>query len=50
MDTPVAERLRLTEIFLSVQGESRSVGWPTVSSVARSVTRTSKTRVVVPGT
>jgi 7-carboxy-7-deazaguanine synthase len=29
---PVAngERLRLTEIFLSLQGESRSVGWPTV--------------------
>ena len=25
-----AERLRLTEIFLSVQGEARSVGWPTV--------------------
>ena len=25
-----ADRLRLTEIFLSVQGESRSVGWPTV--------------------
>jgi 7-carboxy-7-deazaguanine synthase len=25
-----AERLRLTEIFLSLQGESRSVGWPTV--------------------
>jgi 7-carboxy-7-deazaguanine synthase len=31
MDTPlVADRLRLTEIFLSLQGESRSVGWPTV--------------------
>lgn len=30
MDTPAADRLRLTEIFLSVQGESRSVGWPTV--------------------
>lgn len=30
MQTPAAERLRLTEIFLSVQGESRSVGWPTV--------------------
>jgi 7-carboxy-7-deazaguanine synthase len=30
--SPVAngERLRLTEIFLSLQGESRSVGWPTV--------------------
>ena len=25
-----AERLRLTEVFLSLQGESRSVGWPTV--------------------
>ncbi len=25
-----AERLKLTEIFLSLQGESRSVGWPTV--------------------
>ena len=24
------ERLRITEIFLSLQGESRSVGWPTV--------------------
>ena len=30
MDTPAADRLRLTEVFLSVQGESRSVGWPTV--------------------
>jgi len=30
METPVNERLRLTEIFLSVQGEARSVGWPTV--------------------
>ena len=29
-DTPAAERLRLTEIFLSVQGEARAVGWPTV--------------------
>ncbi len=28
--TPQAERLRITEIFLSLQGESRSVGWPTV--------------------
>jgi 7-carboxy-7-deazaguanine synthase len=27
---PAADRLRLTEIFLSVQGEARSVGWPTV--------------------
>jgi len=25
-----SERLRITEIFLSLQGESRSVGWPTV--------------------
>jgi 7-carboxy-7-deazaguanine synthase len=25
-----AERLRLSEIFLSLQGEARSVGWPTV--------------------
>jgi len=25
-----AERLKVTEIFLSLQGESRSVGWPTV--------------------
>ncbi|GAB3745009.1 7-carboxy-7-deazaguanine synthase QueE [Lysobacter olei] len=24
------ERLRLTEIFLSLQGESRTIGWPTV--------------------
>ena len=29
-DAPAAERLRLTEIFLSVQGEARAVGWPTV--------------------
>jgi 7-carboxy-7-deazaguanine synthase len=29
-ETRAAERLRLTEIFLSVQGESRSAGWPTV--------------------
>jgi 7-carboxy-7-deazaguanine synthase len=28
--TPAPERLRLTEIFLSVQGEARDVGWPTV--------------------
>ncbi|WP_018955052.1 7-carboxy-7-deazaguanine synthase QueE [Thioalkalivibrio sulfidiphilus] len=27
---PQSERLRITEIFLSLQGESRSVGWPTV--------------------
>ena len=25
-----ADRLRITEIFCSLQGESRSVGWPTV--------------------
>ena len=31
MDAPSKpDRLRLTEIFLSLQGESRSVGWPTV--------------------
>ena len=36
MDTPLtetataADRLRITEIFLSLQGESRSAGWPTV--------------------
>ena len=30
MDTPAPERLRLTEIFLSLQGEARAVGWPTV--------------------
>ena len=35
MDTAVrttkpAERVRITEIFHSLQGESRSVGWPTV--------------------
>ena len=29
-DVAAPERLRLTEIFLSVQGEARSVGWPTV--------------------
>jgi 7-carboxy-7-deazaguanine synthase len=28
--TAAPERLRLTEIFLSVQGEARDVGWPTV--------------------
>ena len=28
--TSAPERLRLTEIFLSVQGEARDVGWPTV--------------------
>src|SRR3546814_17283051 len=26
----IASRLKITEIFLSVQGESSSVGWPTV--------------------
>ena len=30
MEVASPDRLRLTEIFLSVQGESRSVGWPTV--------------------
>jgi len=30
MQVANADRLRLTEIFLSLQGESRSVGWPTV--------------------
>ena len=29
-DTPATDRLRLTEIFCSLQGEARSVGWPTV--------------------
>ena len=29
-DLPAAERLRVTEIFLSLQGEAQSVGWPTV--------------------
>ena len=27
---PAADRLRLTEIFVSVQGEARAAGWPTV--------------------
>lgn len=27
---PAAERLRITEIFLSIQGEANTVGWPTV--------------------
>ena len=27
---PVAERLRITEIFHSVQGEADAIGWPTV--------------------
>ncbi len=30
IDTPVSDRLRLTEIFHSLQGEAASVGWPTV--------------------
>lgn len=30
MEVVAQERLKLTEIFLSVQGEARSVGWPTV--------------------
>lgn len=30
MDAALAPRLRVTEIFLSVQGESSLVGWPTV--------------------
>jgi len=29
-DLPPAGRLRVTEVFLSIQGESASVGWPTV--------------------
>ena len=27
---PVADRLRITEIFCSLQGEARAAGWPTV--------------------
>lgn len=30
IDQPTQDRLRLTEIFHSLQGEARSVGWPTV--------------------
>ncbi|MGH8108839.1 MAG: 7-carboxy-7-deazaguanine synthase QueE [Arenimonas sp.] len=30
MEAGTQDRLKLTEIFLSVQGEARSVGWPTV--------------------
>jgi 7-carboxy-7-deazaguanine synthase len=30
MPADATDRLRLTEIFLSLQGEARSVGWPTV--------------------
>ena len=29
-ELPTAERLRITEIFHSIQGEADSVGWPTV--------------------
>lgn len=29
-DLPRSERLRITEIFLSLQGEAASVGWPSV--------------------
>ena len=29
-DLPAAERLRITEIFHSIQGEADNVGWPTV--------------------
>lgn len=29
-DLAIASRLRITEIFYSLQGEARSVGWPTV--------------------
>ena len=29
-DLPKAERLRVTEIFHSIQGEADSVGWPTI--------------------
>lgn len=28
-DQPELERLRITEVFLSLQGEARDVGWPT---------------------
>lgn len=30
VDTAAAQRLRITEIFHSLQGETRTVGWPTV--------------------
>lgn len=30
VQSPVTERLRITEIFYSLQGEGRTVGWPTV--------------------
>ena len=29
-DAPPADRLKITEIFLSLQGEARDAGWPTV--------------------
>ncbi len=29
-DLPIAARVKITEIFLSIQGEADSVGWPTV--------------------
>jgi 7-carboxy-7-deazaguanine synthase len=29
-DVPVTARVKVTEIFLSIQGEAASVGWPTV--------------------
>lgn len=29
-DSALAERLKITEIFLSIQGEAAQVGWPTV--------------------
>lgn len=29
-ELPAAERLRITEIFYSIQGEAEAVGWPTV--------------------
>jgi 7-carboxy-7-deazaguanine synthase len=29
-EIPAAQRVKLTEIFLSIQGEADSVGWPTV--------------------
>ncbi len=29
-ELPVAERLKITEIFLSLQGEATTAGWPTV--------------------
>jgi 7-carboxy-7-deazaguanine synthase len=30
VEAPSADRLRITEIFLSLQGEARDAGWPTV--------------------